>query len=224
MLLGTGTGTPPNLNDQPEHRWGGEHFWPPSSKSTTDQPSRTLIGRDRQNPLPQSLSESRAGFIASSSDDLFHPTTNNLPSSNTTVPSSHTCRYTLPNVSQLPLHPDPRYAYTQPPVGSSRPLPYSSSSYHNPSFEIPPPHHHSFYTGPAPAIPPSSFVHQPTQDTFYHQSQPLPPGHVQSFPRPPAYPRPHPSSRSSSRTSRRSSPSPTRSKTLPSVTHSYVEA
>ena len=222
MLLGT----PPNLNDQ--HRWGGERFRPPSSESSTDPTSRTFVGRGRQNPLPQSLSESQGGFIASSSDDLFHPNTNN-------VPLSH--RYTLPNVSNLPLHPDPRYAYTQPPIGSSRPLPYPSSSYHNPSFEIPPPHHHPLYNnGPAPPVPPPTFVPQPAHDTFYHQ--PFQSGYTQPFPRPPSRPSfpsvlfpthppappapPPPPSRSTSRASRasrHSSPSPSRSKTLPSVTH-----
>src|ERR1700728_3712328 len=103
--------TPPNLNDQ--HRWGGERYRPPTMEPSTEQTARTYMERGRQNMRPQTLSESRAGVIASSSDDLFHPYTN-------TAPPLHP--YTLPNPSFLP---DSRHdAYIQ---SNRRPLPHPST-------------------------------------------------------------------------------------------------
>ena len=86
--------TPPNLNDQ--HRWGGERYKAPSREPL----ARIFMERGRQDLRPQTLSESRGGVIASSSDNLFHPTTN-------TVPSAHP--YTLPNLPDFPLPPDSRH-------------------------------------------------------------------------------------------------------------------
>ena len=205
--------TPPNLNDQ--HRWGGERYRPPSLHSTAERTATGFMdqGRHHLRPPPESLFESQAGVIASSSDDLFHPATN-------TVPSSHP--YTLPN---LPPDPDPRAnrAYISRPISSSRPLPHPSvfSSYNNPSFTVPPPH--SFYTGP---VGPPPLPYLPFAPPIPHQFIPKQP---QSFP--PAYAQPFQQSSSShplhppdgpvrpSSALRTSSPSPTRSKTLPSVTH-----
>ena len=75
--------------------------------------------------------------------------------------------------------------------------------YNNPSFTVPPPHLNSDHFASAPPLPPSSFVYQqPVYDNF-------PPSYVQPQP----YFLPPPLSL------RATSPSPTRSKTLPSVTH-----
>ena len=209
--------TPPNLNDQ--HRWGGERYRPPSLHSTAERTATGFMdqGRHHLRPPPESLFESQAGVIASSSDDLFHPATN-------TVPSSHP--YTLPN---LPPDPDPRAnrAYISQPISSSRPLPHPSvfSSYNNPSFTVPPPH--SFYTGPVgpPPLPYLPFAPPIPHQFIPQQPQSFPPAYAQPFQQSSSsHPldgpvRPSSALRTSSRSSTRSSPSPTHSKTLPSVTH-----
>ena len=127
---------------------------------------------------------------------------------------------------------------------SSRPLPHPSSFYNNPSFTIPP---HPSNDGPVvppqfpnnhlPSVPPISphpFAYPPPDPSaFYHKSHVFPPAYTQPFPyappRHPLYPYFHPDAtirppppptfHATSYPSGRSSPSPTLSKTLPTVTH-----
>ena len=119
---------------------------------------------------------SGGGFIASGSDDLFHPCS--------TIPSSNT--FTLPDV---PLNPIPHY--TIPHQHHCRLLPQNSSSltsYNNPLFSIPPEIPHdlqppstplpedmgSRWLGPPPPIPPRPVIyhqspyHRDTQPTYVH--------------------------------------------------------
>ena len=118
---------------------------------------------------------SQAGFIASYSDDLFHPVSNG--------PSSQV--YSLPPV---PCNPNSFYhAYNQQSNRIICPLPSILSSYNNPTFSIPPlPSNTQQYPsksirplGPPPPIPP-------------HINTPLlsctnQPGHNYSHPYYPAY-------------------------------------
>ena len=186
--------------------------------------------RGRQDLRPQTLSESRGGVNVSSSDNLF------LSNTNTAVPSSHI--FTLPNLPSSHVQQ----------LRSSRPLPHpSSSSYNNPSFTIPP---HPSNDGPvvppqfpnnhlpsAPPISPHPFAYPPPDPSaFHHQSHVFPPVYTQPFPyappRHPVYPYFHPDTtlrppppptfHATSHPSGRSSPSPTLSKTLPTVTHIFI--
>ena len=59
---------PTNLNDQ--HAWGGQHFPNDSQADTNEHEEPTVVQHTQQErfrPLSQ------ADFIASNSDDLFHP-------------------------------------------------------------------------------------------------------------------------------------------------------
>ena len=102
----------------------------------------------------------QAGFMASISDDLFHPVPGNLPSN----------VFTLPDV---PYNPNPRYN-----VPRILPHPSSLSSYNNPSFVIPPPVNQ---TGLPPPTPPvyhnTQPAYQPPQPS-YHHSQPTYPNNI----------------------------------------------
>lgn len=131
-----------NFNDfNDQHTWGGQPYQPEVLSSVT-----TMTGHERQNdgfrPFPQ------AGFVASTSDDFFHPTVGG--------PSSHI--YTLPDI---PHNPHPHYQ-------NQRSLPHPSvfTSYNNPSFTIPPPAH-ALYTHASPLTPvpliPDPVVNLPDQ-------------------------------------------------------------
>ena len=120
--------TPANLNNQ--HAWGGQPFQPTpadSSPITNEQDQATLVARGQQNAQIQPLSQT--GFIASSSENLFHPVSHD--------PSSYVLK--LPNIPSNPRF----YAY-DPLDTFQRPVPYRSpfSSYNNPAFRVPsnPPH------------------------------------------------------------------------------------
>ena len=132
--------TPPNLNEQ--HLWGGQRLHPfPDNTQTDDdeQEKTTLVGHGQQDLRLRH--SSHAGFIASSSDNLFNPVSD----------GPHT--FQLPNV---PLNP------------RSPPLPYpsSSSSYNNPSFAIPPPLNR---LGPPPPIPPRPYMRSIPSQPVYEQ-------------------------------------------------------
>ena len=102
--------TPPNMNDQ--QSWGGQLYQQPppvSSPISNDQPTLIVPARpDAPVHVAQPLSQ--AGFIASSSNNLFHPVSNVPPSSYV---------YSLPTVSS-----NPRYHTYNPPNTFHRPLPY----------------------------------------------------------------------------------------------------
>ena len=86
---------------------------------SNDHDKTTLIGQ-RAHRLCE---PSRGNFVASSSDDLFHPTSD--------IPSS--LSFHLPNV---PFNPHPHYnAYNQQNC-SSLPVNPSSTSYNNPFFSV----------------------------------------------------------------------------------------
>ena len=167
--------TPPNLNDQ--QTWGGQRYQPvsralptiPKALSTpstaSDDNDRTALNAHRQQDGPAQAS-SQAGFIASSSDNLFHPVPNVQPS----------YVFSLPKIPS-----NPRLHNQNPTNTFQRPFPYRSnlSSYNNPRFEVPPaPLHHpssiNVQLGPGPPIPPrirsshSSHVSQPQNNHSPH--------------------------------------------------------
>lgn len=119
--------TPTNLNNQ--QAWGGQDFRyiPEGSSGEADEQDHTFVLRERRESRLRPSSQ--AGFIASNSDDLFHPAPGGLCSR----------IFTLPDI---PSHPTLRYhAYSQEMhTLRSRPLPhpFSFTSYNNPSFAIPP--------------------------------------------------------------------------------------
>ena len=193
--------TPPNLNEH--HLWGGERLKPSLDDSRSDDgglEQTTLFAPGQQAPGIQPLSQ--AGFVASSSDDLFHPT------------SGGPFPYTFP-LSNIPLTPSTRHQ-----------VHYPTSSYNNPSFQIPPSHLLPTYTnlnrlpvGPPPPIPPRPRMlpqipvdQIPLQNTAYTQpfSNISPPiRQINSYNH-----RSSPSPPLSSSSARSLSP-----KTLPTVTH-----
>ena len=177
--------TPPNLNDQ--HAWGGKPFRHSILHSDHSDSPEAVLEKDRQTVssavteqdqtiigrVPQDNAQvnpmSQAGFVASSSDNLFHPVTN--------VPSSHV--FSLPNIPsnvQVPSN-SRRHGHNS----NTYHHPYHSpfSSYNNPTFTIP--HAYTPVTvllGPPPPIPPrvrSRSVRQFNQP----QSQPSPFYHSQ---------------------------------------------
>ena len=82
--------TPTNINNQ--QVWGGQSYPLGSSADTVGpQTQHTLLPRERQEP--HFRSSSQAGFIASDSDDLFHPAPGG--------PSSRV--FHLPDVPYLPI-------------------------------------------------------------------------------------------------------------------------
>ena len=201
--------TPPNINNQ--QIWGGRQF------STSPSDNDTTIGRQPQDAAQKELGNvpsSQRSFIASNSDDLFHPTPG--------VPSSYI--FNLPNI---PSNPHPyynTYAYhrNSNSLPRSFPPPSSSTSYNNPSFAIPPPIHNNHSPNflrnnispvrapPAPRISP--FVQR---QPAYTQFPPNQPAHIPSFSSPNTqihYYLPHPSLSSPSTLS------PV-SKALPTTTH-----
>jgi hypothetical protein len=198
--------SPSNLDNQQD--WGGEDFR--TGSSNNDQTIRT---HGTHGELGSGVPSSQRGFIASNSDNLFHP-----------APVVPAYVFNLPDV---PLNPHPYYnTYHQNHSNSfPRQIPPSSSytSFNNPSFVIPPlpphfPHNNTSFRTPAP--PTSPFIQrQPAYNQFrapaspFVQRQPaytqFPPNHI-----PPNtqihYYIPHPSSSSSL--------SPV-SKALPTTTH-----
>ena len=193
--------TPPNLNNQ--QVWGGQQFR--TASSDNDQTIRIHGAREELGNVPSS----QRGFIASDSDDLFHPTP---------VASSYVF-----NLPEVPSNPHPYYnTYHQNHMNSlPRHFPPSSSStsYNNPSFTIPPPppafshsNRPAYTQFRAPAPPISPFTQrQPAHPEFL----PNQPAYMPPFPPPNTqihYYLPHPSSSSSSTLS------PV-SKALPSTTH-----
>jgi hypothetical protein len=180
--------TLPNLNDQ--HAWRGQHFrvaqvTSPSSATAQECTPLPARGGLREDICPSHLPQ--GGVIASSSDNLFHPTSD--------VPLSYAY-----NLSNVPLNPH-FHARNHSPF--SRPLPYPSfTSYNNPTFTVPPLQHYNspnrlpplphalpseapppipphFHSHPAFHVPRSQFDHwQPayihSQPAFDH---PLPQNH-----------------------------------------------
>ena len=144
--------TPPNMNDQ--QSWGGQLYQQPppvSSPISNDQP--TLIAPARPDaPVYVAQPLTQAGFLASSSNNLFHPVSNVPPSSYV---------YFLPNVPSNPC-----YHTYNPPNTFHLPLPYQSpfSSYNNPNFSICP----SLPQAPLPPVTPHVHSH-----SVYHNK----PGH-----------------------------------------------
>ena len=119
--------TPPNLNDQ--HAWGGKPFRHSILHSDHSDSSEAVLEKDHQTVssavpeqdqtiigrVPQDNAQvnpmSQAGFVASSSDNLFHPVTN--------VPSSHV--FSLPNIPSNVQVPS-----------NSRRHGHNSNTYHHP--------------------------------------------------------------------------------------------
>ena len=217
--------TPPTFNDQ--HAWGGQRFRAAqvTSPSLPAQDLTPLPARGVEEVRPSRLPQ--GGVIASSSDNLFYPTSH--------VPSSYI--YNLPDV---PLNPR-FHARNHSPFSRPLPNPSSFTSYNNPNFAIPSlPHYNSSNqlpplpqarvpsaAGAPPPIPSHFHTYPPfhvPQPQFDHQQ----PAYIQPPPVPqPAYdpllPQPHalyqhlPLPPSSLPTTIISS-----SKTLPTVTHITV--
>ena len=146
--------TPTNFNDQ--HTWGGQHYQPEDSQTVTvtnGYERATVAGRGQQDTGFRPLSQ--AGFVASNSDDLFHPTSG--------VPSSYV--FNLPDV---PHNPNPHYAYNR-----TRDLPHPSSfsSYNNPSFTIPPPHVLHNQTSPLNSESTDKFLGPPPPIPYHSRPQ-----------------------------------------------------
>ena len=106
------------LNEQ--HIWGGAQLGPlPGNTSDSrEQQMMNIVHRTTRFSEPP-----QGGFIASYSNDLFHPTSQ-IPSSNT---------FTLPNV---PFNPNPCYSLRN--RCTLPPHPPTSTSYNNPHFSVPP--------------------------------------------------------------------------------------
>jgi hypothetical protein len=180
--------TPPNLDNQQD--WGGERYrpYPDEPQTTGDEDEQiTLIGRPQEDPRAHPLLQ--AGFIASSSDNLFNPVSMG--------PSSHTYR-----LQNIPLNPITRpSAYIQPPDTFSRPLYHHRShlsSYNNPSFV--PPQPHALYTDdntsslptnipfnrlrPPPPLPqaPRPYIPVPVAYNYQPADDPYPTAYNQPFP------------------------------------------
>lgn len=195
--------TPTNINNQ--QVWGGQSYPLGSSADTVGpQAQHTLLPRERQEP--RFRPSSQAGFIASDSDDLFHPAPGG--------PSSRV--FHLPDV---PLPPHPRFrAYSQSSnTLHSRPLPHPSAftSYNNPSFAIPPPLPRPTYHTPPP-LPQDARGHlepSPPIDPHVH------PTSVRNTPRPLHTPIAQPTLTQPTCHHHCTSNSSPSSKTLPSVTH-----
>jgi hypothetical protein len=165
--------TPPNLNNH--HIWGGEQF---QEEIPTDVENEqvTLVANGYRGGGFRPFSQ--AGFIASSSDNLFNPDVD--------VPSSYVF-----NLPQISLPSEPRYhAYNRQMDTFPRAPPYISnfSSYNNPAFAVPPPPPHALYdhvntpptepifdpSGPPPPLPsyntrPPNTYHSQAQPTYIHQ-------------------------------------------------------
>src|ERR1700678_809066 len=112
--------TPPNLDNQ--QAWGGQCY---------DNQEVTLVGPERREPHLRPLLQ--PAFIASSSDDVFHP-----------VPGDHVPTvYTLPDVPPF-IHQNPPRNRAYSPMMNTFPgrlnYPSTFTSYNNPGF-IPPPLH-----------------------------------------------------------------------------------
>jgi hypothetical protein len=186
--------TPTNLNDQ--HAWGGQHF-----QIGTDELQANTNGHVQQDTSDTRFQpSSQTGFIASHSDDLFHPASGG-PSSNT---------FNLPDV---PFNPNPRYQTYNRAINHpfpTRPLPYpTSSSYNNPSFIVPPRNlEHRHTQPPRTRSHPVPIQSQPFPPAYIHVqpslSQPMASYHPVPYSSPPTLPSPA---------------LPALSKTLPSVTH-----
>lgn len=149
---------------------------------------------------PQLRPSSQNGFLASTSDNLFHP-----------VPGGTTSRvFILPNV---PLNPNPQYHMYNRRVNTPlRQIPTHSSSYNNPMFTIPPNRPNIIYNPSVDSGVPPPISPQVCSQPVHNHFQPYYPGyHPLQFPLNPLLPTPA-----------LPSPShvlPTVSKTLPSVSH-----
>ena len=174
--------TPPSFNDQ--QSWGGPRFRPGSGPHTP-RPASTV--HDHQafaahggplTPRATSSEEGQQTFVARAPQETrFHPAQERVTASSSDnlfmpVPSAQVPPSYVYNLPAVPANPRFGAVHHSP---FSRPLPYPStfSSYHNPSFTIPPPHappphapSRAFYShapqgpvsngfplGPAPPIP-----------------------------------------------------------------------
>ena len=158
--------TPTNSNDQ--HAWGGQRYQPVSPHSPaaiSEQDHPTVIAHEQQNAPTQPLSQ--GGFIASSSDNLFHPVRD--------LCSSYV--FSLPDVPSNPR----LNAYNHQPLSYHSPF----SSYNNPMFTI---LHHAHYnharTSPitAPLGPPPPIPSRPQPVHQFSQPQPFPYMYNHSYP------------------------------------------
>ena len=154
------------LNKQ--HIWGGAQLSPlPGNTSNSREQQTTNIGH-----VHRTMHFSKpplGGFVASFSDDLFHPTSQ-IPFSNT---------FTLPNI---PFNPNPHYSLCN--RCALPPHPPSSTSYNNPHFSVPPlsthgvpnpitpcSHHMTSHPlDPPPPVSPRPFI--PNQHAFEDCPQP----------------------------------------------------
>src|ERR1700678_1840483 len=168
------TPTPVGTNEQ--QVWGGNVYrYPDPSGTLTVEQAAHVDPPDPGSVLPPS---SQAHLLASSSDDLFHPTPGGpsfVPYRLPPVPNNPT--YTLPFSHHIPVN---RSHLSQPPV-CFLPYPTSASSYNNPAFTIPlqafsQPY---FQQTPSSFQPPSSAVpsyhHQPQYAHFGPQISQAPP-------------------------------------------------
>jgi hypothetical protein len=158
------TPTPAGINEQ--HVWGGTVYHYPDSSSNLNIEQPALVGP--QDPAPAFPPSSQVPFIASSSDDLFHPDSGGpsfVPYRLPPVPNIHAYNPNYPHFSQIPNN---RNHLSQPP----RFLPYSPSvsSYNNPNFIIPPPHY------------PQQNYHQNSNQSHYQSPPTNPPYHSQYNP------------------------------------------
>jgi hypothetical protein len=185
-----------NLNEH--HIWDGQyiqntHHTSPRNGSENDQ-STFVPASNQLHP------SSQRGFIASSSDNLFHPVPENI-----TTPRV----FSLPNV---PFNPNPHYhAYNRRSNTPLRQIPTHSSSYNNPTFAIPPVRSNIVRNNPpiAPLGVTSPIPPRAHSQPVYEHFQPYYPGY---------HPLPYPLNPSPI-TPTSSVALPTISKTLPSVSH-----
>ena len=187
--------TPTDLNEQ--HAWGGNPFpagpeGPQTGIHEQDPPDPPRTNHDaRFQPFSQT------GFIASNSDDLFHPAPG----------GSFSRTYNLPNV---PYNPHPRYHINHRRVNSFSPRSiHYPSSYNNPSFVIPPATFNRRNPTPVPPVQPRTRSRPESAHT-----QPFPPAYIQ-----PHLPTPQPASTLPSPAVPSQTLSVLSKKPLPSVAH-----
>ena len=137
--------TPTPVGPIDQQHGGGIVFRP--SDSSGNLPVEQPPLASHQDPTQAAPPSSQPHFLASSSDDLFHPDVGGpsyVPYRLPPVPNIQSYNLHYPHLSHNPppsYIPNHRTHLSQPPP-RILPYPSSASSYHNPTFTVPNPHYH----------------------------------------------------------------------------------